>query len=452
MKTIEEKLNSLDSDSVWIFTKQETDFDESYKSALLFSEIANRKNVNIESYFANNHDRYNIQTDRHRILIIPQFFGLITKTPFYARSPYNDENPTAVFDLLKKFPQNSAEYNTIKTEQLLKLKIHAIIDTANNNQGYNVLPVIFIFKVLKTLKDKYGITRVSLGHLYTYVMTCSCYDEIDEAVEFIRLNAPISPYVADYKNRSRVLTCIKKNIKLFDITESYISLNKSFEDYFYNNFICAFDMHELHEMLLRDVDYSYFLQNIQGFNINLIDIPDNTTTAQIKKIIPVSQNDELYDSYYNQSINEINDDNINEKVAEGAHKTQPVKATGTVGRRNKTNPLLGKIALKKANYSCQNDKSHQSFISSKTGHIYMEAHHLIPVCCQNEIWEKYGVNIDCTENLISLCPTCHRAIHYGTSETQIKIITRLYAQCKIKFKKIGLDIEIEDILKLYKID
>ena len=77
MRTAEEKLKELQPNSVWVFTKQETDFDESYKSALLFSEIPNKSLTNIESYFTLNHSRYNIQTDRHRILVIPQFFGLM---------------------------------------------------------------------------------------------------------------------------------------------------------------------------------------------------------------------------------------------------------------------------------------------------------------------------------------------------------------------------------------
>ena len=124
MRTATEKLQQLKSNSVWVFTKQETDFDESYKSALLFSEIPDKENTNIEDYFTKNHTRYDIQTDRHRILVIPQFFGMITKTPFYERGgTYNDENPTAIFDIIKAVSPQSKEYNTLKTEQVLKLKI-----------------------------------------------------------------------------------------------------------------------------------------------------------------------------------------------------------------------------------------------------------------------------------------------------------------------------------------
>ena len=238
MKSASDKLKQLKPNSVWVFTKQETDFDESYKSALLFSEIPNKGSTNIESYFVKNHSRYAIQTDRHRILVIPQFFGLITKTPFYERGgTYNNENPTAVFDTIKSVITSSKEYNTLKTEQVLKLKIHAIIDTANNNADYNILPVLFIYKVLRGLKEKYGIKEITIDQLYTYVMTCKSYSEVDEAIEFIRLESPISDLVGEFKSRSRVLTCIKKNTNLFNIDSQHISINSAFDDYFYNNFI-----------------------------------------------------------------------------------------------------------------------------------------------------------------------------------------------------------------------
>ena len=49
----DEKLKELKPNSVWVFTKQETDFDESYKSALLFSEVPDKENTNIKYCFYN---------------------------------------------------------------------------------------------------------------------------------------------------------------------------------------------------------------------------------------------------------------------------------------------------------------------------------------------------------------------------------------------------------------
>ncbi|MGN0783977.1 MAG: HNH endonuclease [Christensenellales bacterium] len=455
MRSANEKLKQLKPNSVWVFTKQETDFDEAYKSAVLFSEIPNKEFTNIETYFADKHSHYDIQTDRHRILVIPQFFGLITKTPFYERGgTYNNENPTAIFDTIKAVPLCSKEYNTLKTEQILKLKIHAIIDTANNNADYNILPVLFIYKVLRGLKEKYGIKEITIEQLYTYVMTCKSYSEVDEAIEFIRLDSPISNLVGEFKSRSRVLTCIKKNINLFNIDSFHISINDAYDDYFYNNFILKYDFEELHEQLLRDVDYSYFLYNSQNFNINLIDIPDAVSVERTAStVIPISSYvDDEDETKYIEKVDSIKESNINENAGEGAYKVEPIAVSKfDVGRRFRTNPLLGKIAIKKAYYACENDYQHETFISKKTQQKYMEAHHLIPVCFQKEIWEKYRINIDCVENLVSLCPTCHKAIHYGTKEVQRKMISELFNRCAPKYKAIGLDITLEEIFKFYKI-
>lgn len=454
MRTVEEKLNSLDSNSVWVFTKQETDFEEAYKATLLFSEIMNKETTNIETYFSNNHDRYSIQTDRHRILVIPQFFGLLTKTPFYERGgTYNNENCTAVFDAIKNTVPGSKEYNTLKTEQILKLKIHAIIDTANNNSDYNILPIVFIYSVLKKLKEEYSIHKVSIGHLFTYIMTCSSYTELDEAVEFIRNDSPVTKYFKIYKDRSRVLAYIRKNVNLFIVDRDNISINPLFDDYFYKNFILKYNFEELHEQLKRDVDYSYFLYNIQGFNINLIDKPEVIETEH--NVVPITISSYIEgenESEYQSKVDNIKEHNINENAGNGAYSVEPIAVHGlNAGRRFRTNPLLGKIAIKKAYYCCERDYSHETFISKKTNKNYMEAHHLVPVCFQEEMWNKYHINIDCVENLVSLCPTCHKAIHYGTKEVQAKIIEDLYDKCFPKYQSIGFDITVDEIKKLYKI-
>lgn len=43
------------------------------------------------------------------------------------------------------------------------------------------------------------------------------------------------------------------------------------------------------------------------------------------------------------------------------------------------------IALKKADYTCEFNPAHESFINPKTGEKFMKAIHLIPVCKQNQI-------------------------------------------------------------------
>ena len=62
---------------------EETDFDTAVLATKLFAEIPNIDETNVEQYFSEHHSEYEIDTDRHRMMVIPQLFGLITKTPFF---------------------------------------------------------------------------------------------------------------------------------------------------------------------------------------------------------------------------------------------------------------------------------------------------------------------------------------------------------------------------------
>lgn len=462
MISAEEYLSNLNEKSVWVFTKQQvSSFDEIIRVVNFFENIPDRENTNIEQYFIEHHMEYGIETNRHRTLVIPQFFGLITKTPFYQRGgQYNKEKPTAVYDKLKTINPmlNLYEYNKIITEQILKFKIHAIIDTANNNEDYNILPVIFIYKVLKELQSKYSINNISLAHLYTYIMTCKEYSQWEQAVEYIRTNSPVSEYFEHYKDYSRIVSLIRNNTKLFNITSSEISINPVFDNYFNQNFMQKYDIEELNEILMRDVDYSYFLYNIQDFNINLIDAPqqeihaEETIVIQEKEIIESEESDEEKDDNYIDKIDNINEYNVNPDVAVGASEIAPAQYNETsISKKYRRNPLLGRIAIQNAYYACENDHEHKTFKSAKTQKNFMEAHHLVPVKYQQKIWQKYNINVDCVENIVSLCPTCHRAFHNGTKEVKAQLIENIYKQIVPRYNSIGFEITLDEIKKLYKL-
>lgn len=465
-------LNSLHEKSVWIFTKQETDFDVSVLATKLFEEMPSTETKNVEEYFKDNHERYDIVTDRHRILVIPQLFGLITKTPFYEKGVfYSEEKTTEIYDLIKSnvvstsknssidfdtlHPKDSSFYNKIKTEQMLKIKIHAIIDTANNNSDYHILPVVFIYKVLKELKTKYNINKISKDHLYTYIMTCKNWDQVNDAVDFIRNDAPATKHVQKYKDLSRLETCIKKNINLFLIDSDSIAINPEFDDYFFNNFMSKYDFEELHEQLMRDVDYSYFLYSHQNFDIDLISAPagDTVVIDKTPKSVSAYIDDNDNEITYLEKIDNIDERNINDEVGNEAYNIEPVKTDRKqVSRRYRINPLLGKIAIKRAYYSCEINHNHKTFKSQRTKKNYVEAHHLVPVAFQYEVWKKYNINVDCIENLISLCPNCHKAFHYGTDEVKNQMIEQAYNKIVHKYNAIGFKIDIKDIKTFYNID
>lgn len=464
------KLAQLSENDIWIFTKQSVSFDNAFKSVQLFNDMPDKVNdipdkdsVNIEGYFKENFETYDIHTGRHRVLVIAQMYGLLTKTPPYKRGGnYGKEQVTAMFGLLNACEFGSHEYNKLKSEQLLKVKIRAIIDTASNNDKCCILPVIFSYKVLKTLKDECNINNVSLDSFYTYVMTCSDYSEVEEAVEYIENSSPVSNHIDKFKDRSRFIPLVQDNIKLFNVTRDQISINDNFDDYFNKQFMDKFDIDELNIQLSRDVDYTYFLTSIQDFNVNLIDLidsdehipenqpPKSTPKLRKKKVVEVENGVlEDDDSDYVDKVDDVKEYNINVDIAKYAYKDKPSAATSGVLKRYSKNPIIGKVAVKKATYQCENDPVHETFMSSRTKHQFMEAHHLIPINLQDEMWDKYDVNVDCTENIISLCPNCHRAIHYAIKDSKRDLAIKLYNIKKDELAKIGVVMTLDELLDIY---
>ncbi|MCL2634040.1 MAG: hypothetical protein FWD34_05940 [Oscillospiraceae bacterium] len=122
------------------------------------------------------------------------------------------------------------------------------------------------------------------------------------------------------------------------------------------------------------------------------------------------------------------------------------------GRRISKKPSVSKNALFMAKYLCEYDPTHQTFSTNK-GDYFMEGHHLIrcTVKISEEFWDKYKKNIDTESNIVSLCPNCHRMIHFGTVEKKIKMLERLYEIKKDKLHKDGIILLLNDLKHIYGI-
>ncbi|OFX39078.1 MAG: hypothetical protein A2X08_03780 [Bacteroidetes bacterium GWA2_32_17] len=112
---------------------------------------------------------------------------------------------------------------------------------------------------------------------------------------------------------------------------------------------------------------------------------------------------------------------------------------------------ISKSALIAANYTCSINTIHKTFIT-KQKIPYMEGHHLIPCTVTNSEYfmKKYNKNIDCIENIVSICPNCHREIHYGEWKSKSEKIKLLFRKQQDKLKQIGILITEDELLKLYK--
>ncbi len=132
---------------------------------------------------------------------------------------------------------------------------------------------------------------------------------------------------------------------------------------------------------------------------------------------------------------------------------EPEYSHGINGKQVCKNTRVSKEALRKANYRCEANPSHATFLN-KSGNPYMEGHHLIPCTSVNseEFWEKYAINIDCGENIVCLCPTCHRQIHYGSHEEREAILKKLFDKRIKILRDLGISISYAKLKKLYSLE
>ena len=70
---------------------------------------------------------------------------------------------------------------------------------------------------------------------------------------------------------------------------------------------------------------------------------------------------------------------------------------------------------------------------------------MIPIKAQKD-FEK---NIDRPENIVCLCPICHRAVHNAKKEERIEILKKLYDNKIDNLKRVGIDISFEDLFNKY---
>lgn len=431
-------LESRDAGYVWQFTKQETDFEKIFLAAKLFNEWKEgSQSLSPEEFFSVSSSKYGI-TDRHRTLIIAQFYGLITKNS----SQYQHEEITNIFKELSTC-QSINTYKNLITEQLLKIKLPAITYSRHSDSEItrHIFPIIFIYQVLKELK-LYHINSITIDELYTYVMTANFHSDLENVVNFLK--QPIKPIVnrnllQKYKDRSRIVPLLK-NINLFEMNDNNISINLLYVtvmDSFLNNNLSKF----LSKDLINVSVYKDFLYNPQNFNINLIN-------EEREFIFSDTNEDAKEDVEYIENVNS-NELNLFEPQVKSLLDEQPKIISSGEKFVVKRDANIGCLAIINSEYKCENDINHNTFISKRTKKPYMEAHHLIPISQAQYMWNRKHKNIDCLENIVSLCPTCHRAIHHGEFDVKLAILKHLYDIRIDKLKDAGIYLSFEDLLKFY---
>lgn len=107
------------------------------------------------------------------------------------------------------------------------------------------------------------------------------------------------------------------------------------------------------------------------------------------------------------------------------------------------NRKIAMNALIKANFKCEVNENHLTFIRKYSAVPYTEPHHLVPM----EYSDQFEVSLDVEENIISLCSNCHNLLHYGRSAE--KVILKLFEERKEVLKMAGIQLSQQELLEMY---
>lgn len=86
------------------------------------------------------------------------------------------------------------------------------------------------------------------------------------------------------------------------------------------------------------------------------------------------------------------------------------------------------------------------FTSAKTLLPYFECHHIIPL----SMHKRFNVSLDVPANVAVLCPEDHRMLHHGLKKDKRNALTKLYNKHIDDLRKSGIDITLEELLKMYR--
>lgn len=122
------------------------------------------------------------------------------------------------------------------------------------------------------------------------------------------------------------------------------------------------------------------------------------------------------------------------------------RQSGTLGGAGYSrSPVIAAKAIRAADFACEIDPNHKTFISRAKNNQYVEAHHLIPISQQG----LFHTSLDVVENVVALCATCHRMLHFGVEKDRREILISLLNKRKPKLIENSINVKLADFLKYY---
>jgi 5-methylcytosine-specific restriction protein A len=121
---------------------------------------------------------------------------------------------------------------------------------------------------------------------------------------------------------------------------------------------------------------------------------------------------------------------------------------GSKSTRWPRDPKISARVQQLARFQCEVDGTHSTFPRRKSGQNFVESHHLVPMGLQGQ----FSVSLDVVENVVALCPICHRLLHHGRRGPKGPILNKLFQNRRAGLRTRGIDIEFDGLLRAYATD
>lgn len=444
---ITDRLNHLEhgedgaNSYAWYITKQTVYFSDQCKLVDIIDQYQHLPST-ISTTFEEFRMNFEISShDNYRRIKNSAILGLAKPSRLYQNYEIAD-----VFHVIKKKCREDFDdtdsYTEIMTSQLEKVYYPLPFDPSferRQRQGYGLFITYYLYKIFIELIKETDCYIISNEEYKFFIATSKSYsdwkDTVNMILEYRKNPEAVTINATHLRNTEHIrLKRMYKDLKYLNIKHKYIELKKSYLD-------------EIRQKVdeFEKSDYSkkqYTLATRDKyFEIFFSPLPLITTTPSISK-------EYLDEEEYTHEIYEVEIDPSDIKLDSNVDK-EPTPSSSS-GRKYKTNKTIGANIIAAAEYKCQFDDTHFSYISQKTNNMYVEAHHLIPMAMQEDFWNYYHKNLDTPENLVSLCPICHGILHKGLESDRNQILKRLYDIKESELKNAGINITLDDLLLYYK--
>lgn len=223
-----------------------------------------------------------------------------------------------------------------------------------------------------------------------------------------------------------IINCRENKKKIPDFPKEY---NK-FKDPKFNVFLT--DLGILQKIKSKYY-LSFFTQENYLSDISNLSIYNDTKGLDQRYISDEENINEKFDYHYHNKeiLNKLN--NRKPKLEENSRT------------RYVTDRRIRETVFKNSDYKCFFDKSHKTFFRIN-GTQFMEGHHIVPMRAQKDF---KNVNIDRVENILCICPNCHRKIHLSLEDEKKQLLRKVYEAKKKDLSTAKLNISFNDLYKRY---